>query len=116
MNDIPALLRQIAIGDEALGVRIITPEKVKKRREHFVRVPWKWVEQLEDARYIATYRVALHVLYQHWKNRGAFTLSNSAIKGVSRHAKWRALAELELLGLISIERRPRRSPRITIHT
>jgi hypothetical protein len=63
--------------------------------------------------------VALHLLYRHWKNGGqSFLLGNRALEkeAVSRFAKWRALDELEQLGLISIERRLRRSPRITVHT
>jgi hypothetical protein len=57
------------------------------------------------------------VLYQHWKGRGEpFTLSNSMLhmSGVSRWQKWRALRELQELGLITIERRSRKSPGINV--
>jgi len=94
-----------------------TPYSKPRKRKHFVLVPWLWIERLEKARYIATYRVALHILYRHWRDRGQpFTLSNRimATEGVSRWQKWRALRELEQLGLIRIELRERRSPRITI--
>jgi hypothetical protein len=94
-----------------------TPRKITKRREHFVKMPWIWVERLTRARYISTYRVALHILYQHWKENGeSFTLANGILRleGVERRAKWRALCELERLGLIAIERRKRKTPRITI--
>jgi hypothetical protein len=54
-----------------------------------------------DARHAATYKVAAQILYQYWKNNGeAFTLGNSALNGVSRWQKSRALAELEAFGLI----------------
>jgi hypothetical protein len=102
---------------EATFGRAVVPEKIRKRREHFVKVPWTWIERLVGARYIATYRVAHHVLYRHWKGRGEpFTLANGMLEmeGVERRAKWRALLELERLGLITIERRPRKSPRITV--
>jgi hypothetical protein len=95
------------------------PKKLQRQRQHFVKVPWKWVEQLAKAHYTATYRVALHVLYRHWKGGGLpFALSNTAVagEGVPRRCKWKALRELEQLGLITVERRRRHSPRITAIT
>lgn len=91
----------------------------KRKAERFVKFPWSWVERLVEARYVATYRVALHVLHQHWRSGGKpFALSNRTVKteGVGRIAKWRALGELEQLGLITIERHKGRSPRITVIT
>jgi hypothetical protein len=110
-------LKQYALRPGEIIGRRIEPEKVRKRREQFVRVPWTWIEQLAKARYIATYRLALHLLYRHWKSGGQpFTLSNGAVaeEGVTRRTKWRALCELEQLGLVTIERRKRKSPRITV--
>jgi hypothetical protein len=89
----------------------------RRKKKHFIKIPQTWVDRLIEARYTVTYRVALHVLYRHWRERGApFTLANGvlAMKGVTRGTKWRALQELEKLGLITIERRDRRSPRITV--
>jgi hypothetical protein len=118
MTDDPyADLKQHRLTPETLAKLAGVPRKIRKRREHFVQFPWPWVERLAKARYIATYRVALHVLYRHWKAGGEpFTLSNSmvATEGVARGTKWRALRELEQLGLIAIERRKRKSPRITV--
>src|SRR5262245_1463276 len=91
----------------------VVPTKIQERRRQFIKVPWTWVERLAAARHIATYRVALHVLYRNWKGGSRpFTLANGALaaEGVARGTKWRALRELEALGLISIERRPKRSP------
>jgi hypothetical protein len=96
--------------------RIDTSVRLRKRK-HFIKVPWTWHERLAEARYIVTYRLAHHVLYRHWKGgRQPFTLSNGmvAMEGIARGTKWRALRELEQLGLITIERRKRRSPRITV--
>jgi hypothetical protein len=100
----------------ALGRPVSVSRKIRKRREQFVMVPWTWIERLAKARFTATYRVALHVLYRHWKGGGPFTLSNGAVamEGVERRAKWRALQELEQFGLITIERRRRKSPRIAV--
>ena len=73
-------------------------------------------ERLAEARYIATYRVALHLLYQTWKRGGQpVLLPNGPLiaEGIALGTKWRALKELERLGLITIERRKRKAPRIT---
>jgi hypothetical protein len=98
-------------------VRTITPSKILKRRAHFIRVPFGWLERLNGASGKA-YSMALHLLYRHWRANGRpFTLSNGMLKidGIGRTSKWRALTELEGLGLVSIERRPRKSPAITVH-
>jgi predicted transcriptional regulator len=100
---------------EIVERRVRVPAKIQKRRRQFVQVPWVWIEQLAKARHIASYRVALYVLYQHWKNAGEpFTLSNAAVEGVARGTKWRALRELEQIGLITIERRQRKAPRVNV--
>ena len=115
-HDPYADLKQHALTPEILGKLAVVPRKIQKRREHFVRVPWTWIERLAKARYTATYRVALHILYRHWKGSGKpFTLSNGMLmmEGVARGTKWRALRELEQLGLIMIERRKRKTPRVT---
>ena len=93
------------------------PRKIQKRRQQFVKVPWTWIERLSEARHISTYRVALHVLHLNWKRSGrSFVLPNGMLRkeGVNRWGKWDALQELEQLGLIHIERRPRKSPVITV--
>jgi hypothetical protein len=97
----------------ALGRRVDVSRKTKKRRERFVMVPWTWIERLKSTRQATTFKVAHHVLYEHWRNGGKpFTLSNSAVGGVSRWQKWRALNELERLKLITVERRKRKTPLI----
>ena len=75
-------------------------------------VPWVWVESLKAARHVASYRLALFVLYQHWKTNKPVLASNVALKalGVPRRSKYRAIRELERLGLIHVEWRRRRSP------
>jgi hypothetical protein len=98
--------------------RGIEPKKIQKRRAYFVKVPWVWVEQLDGAAG-QTYRLALCLLYLHWKSGSEpIKLPNSMLKidGISRASKWRGLAELERRGLITVERRPRRSPLIRLVT
>jgi hypothetical protein len=96
------------------------PTKIEKRRKYFVWVPGIWKERLTKVRYLATYRIALHILMRDFENDGKpFTLSNGAValEGVKPRAKWRALEELELANLITVEHRERKSPRITVlHT
>lgn len=88
-----------------------------RTHRHFVQVPVLWIERLTGARHLATYRVALHLLYLSWKaNSQSVVLSNGALakEGVPRRQKWRALRELEQRGLIAIERRQRKAPRVTL--
>lgn len=115
---VPFDLSKFALPPEIRERRAVVPRTIQRQYGHFVKVPGAWVEKLAQARYVVTYRVALHLLYQHWKGRGRpILLANGQLKmgGVSRGTKWRGLRELERLGLISIERRPRKSPIITVY-
>jgi hypothetical protein len=88
-----------------------------KRRQRFTIVPQAWSERLREARHLSTYRVALFLLYRHWWTKGRpVKLSNVAMaaEGVPRREKWRALADLERLGLVAVERRPKKSPVVTV--
>lgn len=89
--------------------------KIRRRREQFVQVPWWWIEELRQppAAFATTWFVANYILHRFWKNRRQpFKLPNGALRydGINRFAKWRALADLERRGLITIERRQRKSP------
>ena len=97
--------------------RATVSAKIDKRRGQFIRLPWLWFEKLAGATG-QTYRVALYLLFLHWKNGcKPIKLANGmlAIDGVSRQSKWRALGELERRGLIRVERRPKRSPIVHLH-
>jgi hypothetical protein len=88
-----------------------------RARRQFTIVPRSWSDRLATARHASTLKLALHLLYLHWKQDGRrITLANVALTsaGVTRRQKWRALRELEKLGLIAIERRPRKSPHIAL--
>jgi hypothetical protein len=116
MTDPYADLRKHALSPETLAQLTGAPRNSPGSRS-FVKVPSNWVERLREARYVATYRVALHLLHQNWKSHGRpLTLSNAVLEreGVTRRAKWRALRELEALCLIMVERRPRQSPRVVL--
>jgi hypothetical protein len=93
------------------------PKKIRQRRPQFVQVPWTWLERLAQSRSANTYRVAVTLLYLHWKvNGGPIKLANGmlAMDGVSRWSKQRALDELEQFALITINRRQRKSPIVTL--
>jgi hypothetical protein len=99
---------------ELTGTAIAT--KHPKRRD-FVIVPMAWKDRLAGAVHVATLKLALHLLYQDWKTEGAaIKIPNIAFAnaGISRWAKWRALGELERLGLVVVERRKRRSPLVRV--
>ena len=88
-----------------------------KWRRRYVRVPWSWIERLKTSTRASTYRLALLLIYEHWRRGGrAIRLTNVALAevGVSRRAKGPALEELERFGLIKVDRRPRKSPLVTL--
>jgi hypothetical protein len=103
------------------AVRIVqtktVQERLQRRRKHFVRVPMAWMERLGSARSAATVLLALHILYEHWRMGGRpFRLANGKLllKGISRQSKYTGLRELERLGLVTVARRPRKSPIVTV--
>ena len=102
-----------------VGVQSATskPRKPKSWRRHYVRVPWAWVEQLQSVRRVSTYRLAFVLLYESWRTGGKpIVLSNISVKaeGLLPRSKWNALAELAELGLIVIEKKSGRSPRVIV--
>ena len=68
-----SILRALRVDPE----RVRQPARPKKWRRQFVRVPWQWVERLRKAKRISTYRLALVLLYEHWRTGGRpIVLSN----------------------------------------
>jgi hypothetical protein len=101
---------------DILAVARVSPTKLKERSERFVMVPWEWMDKLVGCRG-QTLRVAFVILYLSWRARGGpIKLANGMLlmDGVSRRAKWRALDHLEEVGLISVERRVRKSPIVAV--
>ena len=103
-----------------LGTKVETPaaQRRQARREFgFIMVPLVWADCLSKAAHRATLFVALRLLNLAWARKAnTVTLSNSGLDewGVSQREKWRALAELETLGLVAIERARGKSPRVTL--
>jgi hypothetical protein len=62
-----------------------------------------------------TLLVYVELMYCAWQAKGdSFTLSNKWLerRGVGRWTKYRVLRDLEMAGLIDVDRRGRRAPRI----
>ena len=92
------------------------PQPKKIRRRQFAIVPRIWMLQLRSAKKVTTYRLALLLLYEHWRNgRQPVRVTNAlaAEFGVLRRSKHSALEELKQLNLIEVERGPRTAPLVT---
>jgi hypothetical protein len=86
-------------------------------RQPFVQYPVAAILRLVEAESIWTVKLYGFLLHLGWKNDGRpIKLTNSTLKilKMDRWQKYRALLELERLGLISVERRQRRSPLVAI--
>jgi hypothetical protein len=56
------------------------PEKLSRRRRHFVQMPFIWIEKLAGAGG-QVYAMALHLLYRSWRSNGApIKLRNAMLK------------------------------------
>jgi hypothetical protein len=106
----------LALSDEQVRTLWLVPRKIQKRRAHFIRFPFTWLERLEGAPG-QTYRLALLLLYRHWKGGGEpIRLANGmlAIDGIPATSKKRALLDLERRGLVTVERRKKKSPTVKV--
>ena len=89
----------------------------KDKRDVFVQVPLWWAGEASQATKTPAALVWVYLRHAAWKARSAtFPLPNDYFKkhGVSREIKRRVLRDLEIAGLITVERRPRKSPLITL--
>jgi hypothetical protein len=112
--DIEAL--RIDPADPTLIPRSADKTRKKKWERKFISFPWSWLELLRTGRG-ATYRVALLLIYEHWRTGGrVIKLTNimAAEVGVSPDAKIRAVDDLEQAGLVKVDKHPRKSPLITV--
>jgi hypothetical protein len=100
---------------EEATIKTWRPTSKLRRRRHgrFTPMPDEWLPRLTNT----TALVALYLQHLAFKeHRQVVKLANGplTLQGVSRLQKRRALIELEALGLISVERRARKSPIITL--
>jgi hypothetical protein len=94
--------------------KVGTGPKPKRPRldGQFIRVPFEAVKLFSPQG-----RVVLQLLYLVWWHRSrTVVLANKKLTewGVSRYQKYRALENLERAGLMSVERRVAKSPRVTL--
>jgi hypothetical protein len=107
----------LAAAAKARGAGQSSPSPRRQPRPQFTKFPHSWEERLRSVHSADVYRLALFLLFQHWKSTGKpVVVSNVALvkQGVLAKQKWRALRTLEGLGLIRVEGRPGRSPRVTL--
>jgi hypothetical protein len=107
--------------DPALMQRALEQQARKSKREEWQRlctlIPREWELQLLEAKRVSTYRLAIELLYLHWYGKGKPVIVSSKVANAAKlsvRSKWRALVELEQLGLIETDRRLRRSPRVIL--
>jgi hypothetical protein len=90
----------------------------KKQKDPFVKVPLWWVTEATKVTKTPAALVCIYLLHASWKAKRvtAFPLSTKYLEqhGVSRKIKSRVLRDLEAAGLITVERRHGRAPRVTL--
>jgi len=89
----------------------------RKWKQRFIKFPWAWMDALKTTNRSQTYRLALFLVYEHWRTGGRdVVLSNAALRkvGISPRSKSNGLREMEQLGLIKVQRRHRHAPRVTL--
>jgi hypothetical protein len=88
------------------------------RRRGFIGVPYTWDYRLRVAQASgATYVLAHYILRRDWEgDTNPVKVTNKAMErlGLSRRSKWRALHQLEALGLIRVQKRHGKNPVVTI--
>jgi hypothetical protein len=58
------------------------PKVGKKWQRKFVQVPWVWIDRIKAASRLTTYRLALLLLYEHWRTGGrSIKLTNVGLVG-----------------------------------
>jgi hypothetical protein len=89
----------------------------KPRKDVFVKVPLWWIEQATRATRSPQAFVCIWLLHLAWQAKATtFPLPNDRLakRGADKRAKRRALANLEKVGLITVERRPHKAPIVSL--
>jgi hypothetical protein len=93
-----------------------TPARKKRKpfKTDLILLPTAWTTCLSRAKRAATHNLAHWILEEAFKRKhvgGDVVLSTEAT-GMPRSTRWRAIKELVALGLINIEQRGHKAPRI----
>lgn len=86
-------------------------------RRSYTLLPRVWELKLLETNRVATWRLALELLYLHWQSKGQPVVVTGKMVtdlGLSVRSKSRVLAELAEFSLITIERDGSKSPRVTL--
>ena len=99
--------------------RHVSAYKSKQASDRFIMVPLWWAERVANigGASAKTMFVCIWLFHLKWKNHSnTFSIPNGqlAARGISRKAKYHALRQLEAAGLIVIERRDRKTIRVTL--
>lgn len=101
----------------AAANRPASRRRSKSRKDTFAMVPLWWIEQAARATENPRAFVLIWLLHLSWKARSmTFPVPNAGIvkRGGSRWAKYGVLDDLEAAGLITVERRPGKTPIVTL--
>ena len=111
--------------DPELMQRVLEQQAHKSKRKGWQRIctvlPREWELRLLEAKRISTYRLAIELLYLHWYGKGKpdhrFQQGGEGGKALRPIEMGTPLDELARLGLIEVDRKPRKSPRVVLlHT
>jgi hypothetical protein len=94
-----------------------TKKTTRRRHDPFVKFPLWWAEAAAKAIKSPGVVVLVELLRRQFETRSnTFSRPNGRLlqAGVTRNVKRRVLRNLELAGLISVERRPNNNPIITL--
>jgi len=103
-----------------INIEITYPpgQKIRRKREStFAMVPLQWAAKMTAATETPKAMVGVWLLYRAWQKKSlTFDVPNEALAafGISRNTKSRALRQFEAAGLIKVQRRPRKSPLVTL--
>jgi hypothetical protein len=87
------------------------------KKPEFVQVPLWWAEAAAKATDSPVVIVLVELLRRRWKAHSTtFAMPNARLEGLgaSRETKRRVLRDLERAGLITVKRRPRKTPVVTL--
>jgi len=91
--------------------------KRPKTKEAFAKITASQCKKLvhvESGASVKIFIVLAYHSFKHWDKPFQLSTDNLAKNGFSRTTQWRALTQLEKVGLISVERRHRGPPIITV--
>src|SRR5437870_3990955 len=108
---------QVSTAGEPPGQKVELETMRRKRHGRFIPpMPLDWFERV--SRLPGKAPVVATLLWYRSKREGSATVTLTQVFlntfGISRQARYRALQSLEAAGLISVQRRPRKSPVVTV--